>query len=285
MRKAAVSLFAAIVGVTAAAQVRAGTPAQDLLNSRFSFDLGGFVLTSTTNGGLSGTANTSDQTIDFDKQFGLDAEQTRWRAGLAWRMTQRQYLRLMYFDNDVKHTRPINADLVWGDYTFTAGGQVTAENKFRVAELDYEFAFLRKPNYAILVSAGIHVDDLTLKLSGDATITTETPTGVVQQPQTFSTKSSSVPAPLPVLGVRGEWAASQHLYVAASAQVFVLSYQGISGNWSDLQGGVAWMFNRHFGIGVGYDRFVTHVDFSKANFNGRLNFGYRGALLYLVAGF
>jgi hypothetical protein len=37
--------------------------------------------------------------------------------------------------------------------------------------------------------------------------------------------------------------------------------------------------------GVAYDRFATHVDLSKGGFDGRLNFGYQGALIYLRGGF
>jgi hypothetical protein len=36
---------------------------------------------------------------------------------------------------------------------------------------------------------------------------------------------------------------------------------------------------------VGYDRFATHVDLSRAGFTGRLNFGYQGLLLYLKGAF
>jgi hypothetical protein len=65
----------------------------------------------------------------------------------------------------------IDQDLGCGDYTFIAGGQVTAETKFRVYELAYEFAFLRRQNYEIVAIAGIHLDDLTLKVSGNASLT------------------------------------------------------------------------------------------------------------------
>jgi hypothetical protein len=67
--------------------------------------------------------------------------------------------------------------------------------------------------------------------------------------------------------------------------VFGISYQGINGNWSDLRAGATWMFSHHFGLGVGYDRFATHVDVSKGSFNGRLNFGYQGLLIYVQGGF
>jgi hypothetical protein len=276
-------LVAALLAATAVAQ--ADSPAEELLHDRFNLDFGTFVVASNLNGGLNGTANTTDQKINFDKEFGTDADQTRWRVDLLWRITERQHLRFMYFDNHIQHTRAADRNLEWGDYTFLAGGQVTADQKFQVYELMYEFAFLRRENYEIVASGGIHFDDLTLKLSGNASLTVDTPTGPVEQAATFTTKQSSVPAPLPVIGLRGDWAVSDHVYLDASGQLFKLSYQAINGNWYDLRAGVTWMFNHHFGVGVGYDHFATHVDVSKGSFNGRLNVGYQGVLIYVRGGF
>ena len=263
----------------------ANSSTENLLNDRFVVSLGGFVVSSKINGSLSGTANTSGENTDFDKRFGTDADQTRLRAEVLWRITPRQHLRFSYFNNAVQGTRAIDQDLAWGDYTFRAGGQVTAEVKFRVYELNYEFAFVRRQNYEIVAVVGMHLDDLTLKLSGNASLTVDTPMGPVERAATFTTKSSSVPAPLPVVGFRADWAVSPQVYLDASAQVFAVGYQGIDGNWSDLRAGATWMFSDHFGIGLGYDRFVTHVDLSKLSFNGRLNFGYQGLLFYLKGGF
>jgi hypothetical protein len=261
------------------------TPTEALLNDRFVIALGEFVVTSNINGSLSGSANTTEQNTDFSKDFGTDASQSRFRADVLWRITPRQQLQFSYFDNAVQHTRTLDRDLAWGDYTFLAGGQVTAETKFRVYELDYGFAFLRRRDYEVVVLAGIHLDDVTLKLSGNASLTVDTPTGPVEQTATFTTKSNSVPAPLPTLGLRAAWAATPRLYVNAEAQVFAISYQGINGNWSELRAGATWMFSHHFGVGLGYDRFATHVDLEKAGFTGRLNFGYQGLLLYVKGGF
>jgi hypothetical protein len=284
VRLVAVGLVALGVVVSARAQVE--TPTEDLLKDRFVINLGGYLVTSSLNSSLKGSANTSDQSINFDKQFGMDdGDQTRVRLDFLWRITPTHHLRFSYFDNDVRRTRTIDQDLAWGDYTFLAGGQVTAENKFRVYELAYEFAFLRRQNYQIAAIAGIHVDDLTLKLSGNASLTVDTPAGPVEQPATFTTKSSSVPAPLPVLGLRGDWAVSPHIYLEASAEWLRLSYKGIDGNWTDLRAGATWMFSHHFGLGIGYDYFATHVDVSKGSFNGQLNTGYQGLLIYVKGGF
>lgn len=263
----------------------AGGPAENLLNDEFVIAVGGYVVNSSITGSLSGTANAAGQSVDFDKAFGTDAYQTRVRVDALWRITPRQHLRFSYFDNNIRHTRTIDQDLAWGDYTFVAGGQVTAQAKTRVAELDYEFAFLRRPDFEIVAAAGVHFDDLTLKLSGNASLTVDTPMGPIEQTATFTTKSSSVPAPLPVVGLRADWAVSPHIYLDATGQVFAASYQGVSGNWADLRAGATWMFSDHFGLGIGYDRFANHLDVNKSSFNGRLSFSYQGVLLYLKGGF
>ena len=281
----AAGVIGVLLATATSAPVRAGSPTEDLLNDRFVISVGGFVVISNINGSLLGSANTNDQSIDFNKQFGTDAAQTRLRGEVLWRITPTQHMRFSYFDNDVDETRSIDQDLPWGDYTFKAGGQATAEIKSRVYELTYEFAFLRRPNYEIVAVAGIHLDDLTLKLSGDASVTVDTPTGPVEEPATLTSTSHSVSAPLPIFGFRGDWAVSPHVYVDASAQIFSLSYQGIDGNWSELRAGATWMFSNHFGIGIGYDRFATHADVGKGGFNGRLNWGYQGVLIYLKGGF
>jgi hypothetical protein len=281
----AITVVVALLASVTSAPARAASPTEDLLSDRFVTSLGGFLVTSTVDGSLSGSANTTGQSIDFDKQFGTDAEQTRWRAELLWRITPTQHVRFTYFDNKVDGTRSIDRDLPWGDYTFKAGGAVSAEANTHVYELDYEFAFLRRPNYQIVAVAGLHLDELTLKLSGNASLTVDTPTGPVEDTATFTRTSHSVSALQPVFGFRGDWAVSPHVYLDASAQIFSLSYQGISGNWSELRAGATWMFSSRFGVGIGYDRFSTHVDVGKANFNGRLNWGYQGLLLYLKAGF
>jgi hypothetical protein len=260
-------------------------PSQALLNDRFIVTAGAFVVSSRTNGSLSGSANTSNENIDFDKQFGTDTYQTRWSADVLWRMTARQYLRFSYFDNDVQRTRTLDQDLPWGDYTFLAGGSVSAEVKMRVYEVDYEFAFLRRPTYSVLAVAGIHVDDLTLTLSGNASLTVDTPTGPVEQAASFTSRSGSLSSPLPVFGLQGNWAVSPHVYLDATAKLFGLSYEGINGNWSELHVGATWMFNDHFGIGAGYERYAQHLDLNKLSFNGRLNFGYQGLLLFVKGAF
>ena len=260
---------------------RPSTPAVEFINEPFNINLGAFVVASKIDGSLRGNAAGAGQDIDFGRDFGTDADQTRYRLDGLWRINKRHFVRLMYFNNDITKTRKIDRDIAWGDYTFLANGEVTAETKFQIYELAYEYAFIREPTYEVVGTGGVHYDKLTIQLAGQATVTVNG----VTQPANFESKSSSVPAPLPVLGLRGAWAVSDHIVLDGTGQVFKVHIGSVNGNWSELRLNATWMFTRNFGIGAGYDRFATHVDVSKANFNGRLNLGYQGALIFLTGGF
>jgi hypothetical protein len=45
------------------------------------------------------------------------------------------------------------------------------------------------------------------------------------------------------------------------------------------------MYHRNYGIGLGYDRFLTNLDVSKDDFDGRLKLGYSGLQAYLTGTF
>jgi len=279
-------LLAATAATAAVAQAVIATGAasatEKLLDDHWVLDLGAFIVQSNVRANLNGsvTGDQNTQQIDFDHTFGTNASRTRIRADLLWRITPTQHVRFMYFTNDVTNTRAIPPPgLQWGDYTFN--GSVTAETRLNVYEGVYEYAFMRSRDYEVVFQAGVHFDDVKAQLSGMATL--KNPDGTTTTFQS-ATKGGSVPAPLPVIGVRGDWVLTDSLMFDASGQIFGISYNGINGSWTDIRAGLTWMFSDHFGVGLAYDRFYTHVKLDKGNFNGRLAFGYQGALLYIRGG-
>jgi hypothetical protein len=257
------------------------TPAQHLLSDRLVIDAGAFVLAPHTSATLNGQTTVGTR-VDFDQAFGTNADSTRVRADILWRFLPRHHLRFLYFDNSITRTRTIDKDIIWGDYTFQLGGQVSAQNKITVLELAYEYAFVRDPNYEVAATAGVHYSKLSLGLSGNATLTL--PDGTVL-PASFQTKTSSLPAPLPVIGLRGGWAIAPNWHLDAQGQVFDVKVDNYNGNWWDLRAGVTWMYNRHVGIGAGWNKFTTRVDVDRTNFHGSLTTGYSGVLVYLTGSF
>jgi len=220
--------------------------------------------------------------FDLDKTLGNASDATRVRVDALWRITPTQHLRLLYFKNDVSRSKSIGTDVTWGDYTFQAGSNLASDNSLDVFEIAYEYAFKREPSYEIAGSFGVHVLDISMKFSGTATVTDSN--GNVSS-ASFISSSSSLPAPLPVFGLRAGWLVAPEWYIDAQAQIFKIDFQGYQGFWSDYRVSATWMFSRHLGIGLGYNRFGVNVDVDRANFDGRLRFGYSGLQAFLTGTF
>jgi hypothetical protein len=276
-KKLAKSLAAALVALAAtAAGAQTAGNAQGLLDNRFVFSAGAFLLGTDVNAALNG-ASTRNPDVDFDETFGKASDSTRARVDALWRINPKHHLRFLYFNDRNTRSRTLDRTINWGDATYNVGSNVESEVKMEVVELAYEYAFLRAPTYEIAGTFGVHYTDLSLRLSGTATVN-----GVVRP---FETRTSSLPAPLPVIGVRGGWVVAPNWYLDASAQVFKLSVDGYDGNWADLRAGATWMFSRNFGVGLGYSHFSAKVDVDRANFNGRLKLAYGGLQAYLTGTF
>jgi hypothetical protein len=268
-------------GVSSSALAQSASGAQGLLDNQWVFNLGMFVFNSALKANLNGQSVDNPE-IDFDDTFGKARDANRVRGDVLWRITPAHHLRFMYFDNTNTRTRTLEEDIAWGDYTFLSGSSAKLRQKLQVFELGYEYAFLRSPTYEVAASLGVHYSELKLDLSGTANITDSegNTTKAVA-----SKKSSSLPAPLPVIGLRAGWVVAPDWYVDASAQFFRVKAGAYDGNWSDLRVGATWMFHRNYGVGLGYDRFATRVNVSKDDFDGRLKTSYSGLQAYLTGTF
>lgn len=272
------SLVVCAVGGMAAgsALAQSASPAQALLDQSFVFNAGVFLVQTDLKANLNGQSVNNPE-IDFDQTFGKADSTTRVRADALWRINPRHHLTFMYFDNSTSRTKVIDETINWGDNTYAIGSTVTSENKFKVGALAYEYAFMRQPSYEVSASIGLHVTDLSLSLKGDSTVN-----GV---PVSNSTRSDSVTAPLPVIGLRGAWVVTPSILLEAQGQFFKLKVNEVDGYWSDLRATATWMFNKNFGLGLGYDRYFNKVDVSKNSFDGRVKFGYSGLQAFVTGSF
>jgi hypothetical protein len=281
--KGARLLAGGLLGALSAGAALAQTPtnAQYLLTDKFVVSGGVFVLGTDVNANLNGHAVTNPN-IDFDQTFGKVSDSTRGRLDALWRITPKHHLAFTYFDNSTTRSKVLDRDVTWDDMTFKLGGNVESKVKYSVYALSYEYAFVNAPNYEVAGSAGVHYADMSLQLSGLATVTN--PDGSTSS-STLQTRTSNLPAPLPVIGVRGGWAVAPDWLLDAGLQVFKVNVNGYNGNWSNFKAGATWMFSRHMGVGLGYNRFATNVDVNKSNFNGHLKLGYAGWMASLTGSF
>ena len=248
------------------ARAEAGDP----LTDRFSVSLGGFLLGTDTTVSLDGET-TEGSEIDLEDDLGFD-DIDRFRIDGYWRMTPRQKIRLMYFDTKRTVNRLIEEEIVAEDETYPINTSIESTFETTVAELAYEFAFLRGDSYELNATIGIHNLKFDLRLD------------VVGQTASEST-SADATGPMPMIGVNGIWKINDKFYIQALAQWLSLEYDVYEGRLADVNASIVWQAFEHVGFGAGYNVFTTRLDVSGDDFHGSLKWQYSGARIFVIASF
>ena len=164
-------VIGSLLGVCAAGSAVAQSPgyAQGLLNDTFVVNGGAFIMNSDVKASLNGQSSTNPE-VNFDDTFGKASDATRGRLDALWRINPKHHVRFMYFNNSTTRNKVLDRDIQWGDLTYKLGGNVEAQTKMSVYSLAYEYAFMREPTYEIAGAAGVHYTDMSLRLSGNATV-------------------------------------------------------------------------------------------------------------------
>lgn len=244
------------------------------LDATFIVDAGGFFMSTDTRVRVDGETTGSRGTdVDYDDTFGL-GDFDRFRAEAFWRFADRHAIRVMYFENNRSSTRSLTQDIRFGDETFPVDTPVTAHSELTVAQVAYDYAFLRRDRYELAGSIGAHMLDLGLSLS------TTIPEQGGSAPRAVR-EDATTTAPLPVLGLRGVWRLPHNFYLTAQAQYFYIDFDPYKGSLTDLKAALVWQATNHLGIGVGYNDFQFRFDIDdEGDFNGRLRWNYGGALAF-----
>ncbi len=248
----------------------------DLLNDKFNISLATFLLSTNTTVKVDGTAGQVGTDVNLGRDLGF-RDSNRFRVDGTWRFFERHKLRFMYFSNNTTADRSITRDITIGDTTYPASASLHSSNKQTIAELAYEYVFMKRETFELSGSVGLHTVNFKLAVSGDGTIN--------GQSGQFSTETASATAPLPVIGLRGLWQFSPQWYFDGQGQYFGLKVDNVDGHLTDLRLGVIRMFGAHFGVGAGWNQFSTKVTLTQDRFEGSLKWRYSGALLYITGAF
>lgn len=266
MQRLIAFVLACCVLPTAAAEER------DPLQSKIVVDLGWFFMSNDIRVRVDGeTSDAIGTDVDFDDTFGV-GDFDRFRAEALWRIAPRHMLRGMYFENERSATRSLEREVVWRDRTFPVDASVTASTQLSVAQLSYEYAFLRRDNYELAGGIGIHLVEMGLGLAATLSAQGGSVSGAVEE-------DARSDAPLPVLGLRGLWRLPNNFYVTGQVQYFQLELDAYSGSLIDLKASLVWQCTDHLGLGIAYNDFGFRFDIED-RFDGRLRWNYGGAFAF-----
>jgi hypothetical protein len=276
MRKFALLVFltvllAAICPAAFAEDKAAKTEEENLPWGKASISLGSFV--SSTTSGVKLSANGVGVTIDVEDALGLETTTTVFRAGGLWRFSDNRRHRadLSWFALRRDGHRQIGQDIVIDGVTYPTGTTVNAGFDIDVYKASYSYSFLMDDRMDIGAAVGLYVMPLKFELNASGLINNQV--------------SESITAPLPVFGLRADFALTPKWFLLTRADIFYLEYQQFKGAIYDSSVAVEYKAFKRVGIGASLETFNVGVeaegeDYPEIDLVGKIEYRYIGAMLY-----
>jgi hypothetical protein len=217
---------------------------------RASILLGAFVTDRDTSTRLDSDAGPGTD-LDLEDDLGLESSTSVVRLGGYFWLGSRHRIDAAYFDLSRNAAVPIEETIDFGDETFEINTVVATESDVSIIKADYTFAVVARDRGFLGVTGGLYILETTLSLS---------------QATLERAESEDLTAPLPLFGLRGDFALGDHITLRGAMQWFGFESGDVDGHLTDFYFGADYGFGERMAVEEG--------------FNGRLDWGYDGVLLY-----
>jgi hypothetical protein len=221
-------------------------------------------------------------TINMEDDLGLDHHLDVWRLGGHWRFAENHRIFFGYYNlnRDTtgtlnKNIGPISIPALGVNDTILAGSNITAKSKWDVYILGYGYSFYKTDTLEVTGKIGFDVANISASMNG----TLNTLANGVLVGATAG-NNSSVTAPLPVIGLSGEWAFSPGWKLIGSIGGFKVKVSDVDASVVDGTIAVDYRILKNFGVGLGYTWLKLKGDVTKSDWNGSLNWRTDGINLY-----
>jgi hypothetical protein len=238
---------------------------------------GMYLLDSSTEARVDGREGNIGSRLDFEDDLNLEKRKPTLLAGARWRFRDRHFLEIEYFNLQRSGLARIDTEIRFGEVVFPIGADVSSSFTTEVTRLGYSYRVVRRPDWGLAVSAGIHVTRLRAlieELSFD--------NGDALQPMR---EIASVTAPLPVFGISGARRLGGKWILAARAQWFFLEVDDFGGNITHAAAFLEHHTFRNVGFGFGYDWFDIDADTTDNFWRGRADIRFKGPMVFVQASF
>jgi len=244
--------------------------AESGVDDRFSISLGAFVTDRSTDTQLDSDVLGKGTVIDFEDDLGLDSSDSIFRIDGHYRINQKHRVNFSVFDLSRDSSAMILREIQYGDKIFPIDTVVNTSFDLNIYKLTYAYSFMQRDRGYLGVTLGIHIGDSKIGLD---------------QQTLGQFEVSSITAPLPVIGLRGEYEFSDRLTLGASGELFAFEFDNVDGLLVDLYVGIDYQIIDHIALGLGFNTVHFDVEAIKGNFSGTLNWQYSGALLFFKVDF
>jgi len=236
-------------------------------DQKWGFKFGFFTTDLDTTTQLDSNGGSIGLDTDFEDDLGLDSSEDVFRIDGYYKFNDRHRIDYSYFDLSRSGSGTLQTEINFGDQTFTIDSLIETTFDLEIYKAAYTYSLLTRESYYLGVSGGLYVADFDLGLES------------LESP--LETEAAELTAPLPVLGLRGEYEFNDKWTLQGSMEFFFLEFDDSKGTLSDLYVGLDYQLFASTALGIGYNTAALDVDLDGERTIGAIDWSYDGALVYL----
>ncbi len=223
------------------------------MQDRWKIDLGGmFVTDFQTDMQLGKKGVPIGAKINTEDQLGLDNDTGAFRLDARYRFTDVHSMDISYFSVKSDGNKFVENEFEWNGDTLS-DVQVKSYFDMDIYKVNYGYSFYHNEDIELMLTAGLHVTKLDLGLAADGNVNGEA--------DTLVSSGSSVTAPLPVFGFKGEYTVIQDtLFLNYKVEYFYMKYDIYKGSFISSMLNLEYRFMENMGLGVGFNSNTLGVE-------------------------
>ncbi|WP_276381368.1 hypothetical protein [Flavobacterium sp. H4147] len=203
--------------------------------------------------------------IDLEDDLGFSKSSTSFLGTFDWRISRRSRLGAEYFVLNRNSSKTLQKEITFGDNTYNINTRVSAFFDVQIARVAYGYAILSKPKYeaGLLIGAHVLFADLGLRVEAN-------------QAQAEVRDNFAFTAPLPDVGIWGEFVLGKRFGLYANANYLALQIDNIDGRIVSYNLSLLYNVHENFSLTAGYTGLNFKIDAVEDRLNGFLKWGYNG---------
>lgn len=209
--------------------------------------------------------------IDLSEDFGLGDSVTVPRGTFTYRFSRRHQVNAGAYRIKRSHQLVLDRTIEIGGNEFPIGAQVDTVADAWFYKVSYSWLFFTSNKVVLGASFGLNVIDFNIGLTGQLNVGTPNIREV--------TEAGGATAPVPVLGLRIAFRATEKLSLVAAGDFLALEIGEWGGTFLDNYVMLDWRFSKHFSIGGGFTFLNLDVSFTddvlasyRQNYRGAIGF-------------
>ena len=235
-------------------------------DKRGSISLGVFIADRDTKTRIDASNGDPGSDVDLEADLGLSGSDSVFRFDGYFKFNERHRIDASWFDLSRSSQKQIDTEIDWSGTVYPINTTVSSVFDLGIYKVAYTWSFLLREKGFLGASAGLYIADFKTVLSGSGSGLLESGDGT---------------APLPVIGLRGEYRFTDRWSLRASGELFAFEYDNWDGSLVDLYAGLDYSFSESFSLGLGYNAVTFDIGVKEQNFQGDIDWGYRGTMVFL----